>query len=122
MTDNEEIIRDFIAAWSRLDAGELASYFTVDGIYHNMPGDPVVGRANIEKFIAAFIAPWTETNWEILNILIDGEVVMAERIDRTKLGERAVDLPCLGVFEMADGKISAWRDYFDMRTYTKAVS
>lgn len=122
MPDNEAIIRKFIAAWSRLDAGELAEYFAADGCYHNMPARPVVGRQNVEKFIAAFIAPWSQTNWDILNILSDGDMVMVERLDRTKMADRSVDLPCFGVFEMADGKIKVWRDYFDMATYSKAIS
>ena len=41
--DNIAIITDFIAAWSRLDADELASYFTEDGCYHNIPVGPVCG-------------------------------------------------------------------------------
>jgi hypothetical protein len=31
MAANERLIRDCIRAWSRLDAAELASYFTEDG-------------------------------------------------------------------------------------------
>jgi limonene-1,2-epoxide hydrolase len=42
--DNETIIREFIDAWSRLDAEELSRYFTEDGVYHNMPTGPVAGR------------------------------------------------------------------------------
>ena len=122
MTDNEAVIRDFIAVWSRLDADELAGYFAVDGVYHNMPTAPVAGREAVAKFIAGFVAPWTETTWEILNILGDGDMVMVERVDRTKLGDKAIDLPCFGIFEMANGKIKVWRDYFDMATYTKAMS
>ncbi len=38
--DNEKIIREFIEAWSRLDAEELSGYFTEDGVYHNMPSGP----------------------------------------------------------------------------------
>ncbi|MBW2424081.1 MAG: nuclear transport factor 2 family protein, partial [Deltaproteobacteria bacterium] len=41
---NEKVIRAFIGAWSRLDPEELASYFTQDGVYHNMPAAPVQGR------------------------------------------------------------------------------
>ncbi|MCP5186109.1 MAG: nuclear transport factor 2 family protein, partial [Pseudomonadales bacterium] len=54
MADNERIIRDFIAAWSRMDASELAGYFTEEGCYYNMPTQPVKGRANVEAFIAGF--------------------------------------------------------------------
>ncbi|MDP6343362.1 MAG: limonene-1,2-epoxide hydrolase family protein [Alphaproteobacteria bacterium] len=122
MQDNETIIRDFVAAWSRLDAEELVGYFCEDGTYHNMPAGPVSGRDNLRKFIGGFIAPWTETTWDILNLLANDDIVMVERLDRTKLGAKAVDLPCFGIFEMQDGKIKVWRDYFDMATFTKAVA
>ena len=120
--ENVEIIREFIEAWSRLDAAELAGYFAEDGIYYNMPAAPVNGRENVEKFIAGFSGSWTETNWDILNIMSAGDVVIAERLDRTKAGDKAVDLPCIGVFELEAGKIKVWRDYFDMATYAKGMS
>jgi limonene-1,2-epoxide hydrolase len=120
--DNEKIIREFVAAWSRLDAAELASYFTDDGVYHNMPTGPVAGRDNVEKMIAGFISSWTETEWDLLHLVCAGDVVIAERLDRTKAGEKGVDLPCTGVFEMENGKIKVWRDYFDLTTYMKGMS
>ncbi len=120
--DNEKIIREFIEAWSRLDPAELAGYFTDDGVYHNMPTSPVGGRENVEKMIAGFISTWTQTEWDILNIVSAGDVVIAERLDRTKAGDKGVDLPCTGVFEMENGKIRVWRDYFDIATYAKGMS
>ncbi|UCE85834.1 MAG: SgcJ/EcaC family oxidoreductase [Deltaproteobacteria bacterium] len=122
MTDNERVIRAFIAAWSRLDPAELASYFREDGVYHNMPMQPVAGRDNIERMIRGFTASWTETRWEIRHVVAEGDVVIAERVDRTRAGDKAVDLPCAGVFEMEAGKIRVWRDYFDLGTYTAALS
>jgi limonene-1,2-epoxide hydrolase len=121
MTDNITIIREFIAAWSHLDADELADYFTDDGVYHNMPSVPVSGRDNICALISNFIGNWTNTEWVIVTIMAQANVVIAERMDRTRLGEKSVDLRCCGVFEMRDGKIAAWRDYFDMATYTRAL-
>jgi limonene-1,2-epoxide hydrolase len=121
MADNAQIIRDFIAAWSRLDPAELAGYFTEDGCYYNMPAQPVRGRANVEQFIRGFLASWTATDWEILHLVAAGDVVIAERVDRIKTSKGDVDLPCVGVFEMADGKIREWRDYFDLGTYMKAM-
>ena len=122
MEDNERIIREFIDAWSRLAPEELASFFADDGVYHNMPIGPVSGRRNIEEFIRGFTAAWTETAWEILNIVSFGDVVIAERIDRTRAGDKSVELPCVGVFEMEAGKIEIWRDYFDLATYQAALS
>lgn len=120
--DNEKIIREFIGAWSRLDPKELASYFTDDGVYHNMPTGPVGGRENVEKMIAGFISSRTQTDWDVLNLASAGDVVIAERLDRTKAGDKSVDLPCTGVFELEDGKIKVWRDYFDLTTYMNGMS
>ncbi len=121
MTDNVAIVREFIETWSSLDPDRLASYFTEDGTYFNMPTQPVTGRDNVQKFIANFLATWTETQWDILNILGEGDVVIAERLDRTRTSLGNVDLPCTGVFEMEGGKIKVWRDYFDIGTFMKAM-
>lgn len=118
---NQQIIREFVAAWSRLDADELVTYFTADGTYYNMPIAPVSGEENLREFIGNFLQSWDKTDWEILNIMAHGDVVFVERIDRTVVAGRQVDLPCVGVFEMENGKIKMWRDYFDMATFTNAV-
>jgi len=119
---NEETVRNFIAAWSRLDADEIVAFFTPDGTYHNMMNKPVSGHDNLRRFIGGFIKDWTETNWDVLNIVSRGDIVIAERLDRTRLGAKSVDLPCCGVFELAGGKIRIWRDYFDLATYTRAIA
>jgi len=122
MQENERIVREFIEAWSRLDPVELAGYFADDGVYHNMPAGPVTGRDNVEKLIRGFIASWTQTTWDVLHVLCSGDVVVAERLDRTRAGGKAVDLPCVGVFELEAGKIKTWRDYFDLATYQRGLA
>lgn len=120
--DNASIVREFIQAWSSLDAEKIVGYFCDDGCYHNMPLDPVSGRSNILEFVQGFLTTWTATEWEIVTIVADGNIVVAERIDKTKTTAGNVDLPCVGVFEMQQGKIKMWRDYFDMATYTNAMN
>lgn len=115
------IIRQFIADWSNLDADQLAEYFTDDGTYHNMPIAPVTGKSAVRDFIAGFVGNWTQTTWDLLNISATDNIVIAERLDRTCTSAGDVDLPCVGVFEMVDGKIHVWRDYFDMTTFTAAM-
>jgi limonene-1,2-epoxide hydrolase len=121
MPDNERIVRDFIAAWSRLDPAELAAFFTDHGCYHNIPTAPVRGRDKVEQFIRGFTANWTATQWDIVSIAAVGDRVYAERLDRTRTKQGDVDLPCLGVFEMENGRIREWRDYFDLSTFMKAM-
>ena len=122
MTENERIVREFIAAWSNLNTDELVGYFTEDGIYHNMPAKPVSGHDDLRDFISAFLASWEKTDWEILNLLAADDIVMVERVDRTLAAGKEVELPCFGIFEMKEGKIAVWRDYFDMQTYIKGLS
>ena len=102
---NVETVKAFCQAWSRRNASELADYFTDDGVYYNMPIQPVAGKANVKVFIENFLATWTDTDWEILNVADAGDVVFCERVDKTKTTMGDVDLPCVGVFEMQDGKI-----------------
>jgi len=118
----ERLVRDFCAAWSRLQIDELMDYFRADAVYHNMPGPPVKGIEAIRAAIARFLGGWTATTWEVLNIAAAGNVVLAERVDRTDGGGRHVDLPVAGVFEVEGDKIKAWRDYFDLATYTRAMA
>jgi len=120
--ENERIITDFIEAWSRLDPAELAAFFTEDGVYHNIPSGPVQGRANVEALIRGFSGNWTETTWDVLTLMSSGNTVIAERVDHTTAGDKSVDLPVVGVFELEGGKIKVWRDYFDLATYTQAMN
>ena len=119
---NISTIRCFILAWSGLNPVELSEFFTDDGAYHNMPMQPIVGRENIKDFITVFSASWIETDWQVLNIVEEGNTVFCERVDKTKSTGGDVNLPCFGVFEMENGKIKVWRDYFDLGTYTAAMS
>ena len=122
ISENETIVREFIEAWSRLDPTELASYFTEDGIYNNIPSSAVQGRENIEQFIAGFIRPWESTDWEIISLIAEDNIVMVERLDKTVVAGKPVNLPCFGFFELENGKIKEWRDYFDLTTYTTALT
>jgi limonene-1,2-epoxide hydrolase len=121
MNNNKKIIVEFIKAWSRLNTAELTSYFSEDGVYYNIPTAPVSGKEAIESFINSFTATWKETNWDIINIVSENNIVIAERLDRTQTtDDKTIELPCVGVFEMENGKIKLWRDYFDLGTYLKA--
>lgn len=122
MNKNEDLIRAFVDTWPKLDVAAIVDYFAEDGIYHNMMIDPVQGRAALTGFIGAFLKGWSDVKWDILNLSSAGNLVFAERVDRFKVGGKPVVLPCCGVFEIENGKIKAWRDYFDMGTYMKALA
>ena len=59
----------------------------------------------------------TALPWEIRHILADGDVVMTERVDHFLVGNDRISVPCMGIFELRDGKIAAWRDYWDLKQF-----
>lgn len=119
----EQIVRDFCAAVPRRDIEKLCGFFTDDAVYHNIPIDPVTGRDAIESILQQFIGPAAEAEFEIVALAVSGNKVLTERIDRFVIAGKKIELPVMGTFEVTpDGKISAWRDYFDMAMFTKQMA
>ena len=116
---NEKIVQDFCAAWKRKNIDELLSFFTPDAVYHNMPLEPLKGVAAIRETINMFAAPAESIEFEMRAIASSGDTVFTERVDHFKMAGKTISLPVAGVFEVRNGKIAAWRDYFDMQTYMK---
>ena len=118
--DNEtpiELVRRFCAVWSSVNPDEIAEFFSDDAVYHNIPMDPITGRDAIKTFIAGFASGAKQIDFRVNNIVADGDVVLTERVDVFELPNGKVELPVMGTFEVKDGKIAAWRDYFDMKQF-----
>ncbi|WP_194814696.1 nuclear transport factor 2 family protein [Nocardia sp. XZ_19_385] len=121
MTSPDELVRAMCQAWANPDPAEIAKFFAEDAVYHNIPMEPVVGRAAIADFVTGLLGPFTAIDFDIHLQVSNGATVMNERTDtlRGKDG-RDTPLPVVGVFEVHDGLITAWRDYFDMAAITRA--
>lgn len=120
--DNLDLIARFCGAFSRRDPDEILEFFTEDAVYHNMPMPPVQGKAAIRTVLDMFLKPAQSVEFVVLNIAAAGNVVLTERLDRFEMGGKNVELPVAGVFEVKDGKIATWRDYFDMATWTRQTT
>ena len=121
-----EVVRRFCAAWSaNVGTVELAAFFTDDAVYHNIPQAPVTGREAIANTIDSFIRPGPPgiegIEFHVINIAASGPVVMTERMDVFRLSGKSFELPVMGTFEVTDGKINAWRDYFDTNQFTSRM-
>jgi limonene-1,2-epoxide hydrolase len=120
--ENEAIVRNFCAAFARRNLEELLGFFTAEAVYHNIPLEPVSGLAAIRSTFEMFLGPAEKAEFEILHMASAGNVVLNERVDRFVIAGKEIALPVAGVFEIRNGKIAAWRDYFDMQMYTKQMS
>jgi limonene-1,2-epoxide hydrolase len=114
---NSDIVTQFMRAWEAQDIEKIMSFFTPDAVYHNMPMPPMKGLDEIRKFIAPFAGSADDVVFEVLHQSegADG-TVLNERVDRFTLKNgQKINAEVMGVFEFQNGKIKAWRDYFDMK-------
>ena len=116
---NSEIVTAFCECWADRNIDAIMEYFAEDAVYHNIPMDPAnVGKEQIRAVIEMFMTDPDEVRFEVHHQAEnDAGVVMNERTDSFIIGDHTVALRVMGTFELADGKISAWRDYFDMNQY-----
>ena len=122
MTTSLETVREFCEAFSSMDADKLLEFLDDDAVYHNMPMAPVRGKAAIRTVLDIFLKPAQSVEFVMLNDAASGNTVLTERLDKFRIDGKPVDLPVAGVFEVEGGKITSWRDYFDMATWTKQTS
>jgi len=116
MTDTAQtIVARLIAAWEARDADAVVACFHPDGIWHNMPYPPLNGQEAIRKAAAGFLATAKSVRFEIHHQAVSSEnVVLNERSDIfTHADGREIVFPVMGVFEIQNGLIRVWRDYFD---------
>jgi limonene-1,2-epoxide hydrolase len=125
MTDaaaaNDRLVRDFIAAWERRDSDFIIGSFTDDAVYHSMPLSPIEGKQAIAEWVRGF-EDTTPGRLEVHQQIATAALVMNERTDRIVLNGHPVTLPITGVFEMQDGRIRAWREYFDLTPAKEAYA
>ena len=119
--ENIQLIQRFIHACVRAEPDEFAGYFTDDAEWWNAPWKPVKGREAIRETLRRGAETMRALPWEIRHIVADGNIVMVERVDNFRVGETRISVPCMGIFELRDGKIAAWRDYWDLRQFERQL-
>jgi len=114
----EQTVRACLAALETHDSELLRPYLTDDVVYHNIPVDPAVGLEATLAFLDGFFAMFSDTTVDIVHLAVRDDVVLTERVDTLTLGGHTATLPVMGTFELRDGRICAWRDYFDLAQVT----
>ena len=117
-----EVIRAFMGLMQDLDYDKAMTLVADDCEYVNVPMGAVSGPAGIRSVLEPFFAPTLENEWIIKATATDGPVVFMERLDRHRLPNGWAELPVTGVFEVHDGRITSWRDYFDLATIEKGFA
>lgn len=120
---NTDRVREFIAHWEARNVNGILAAFSDEPFYHNIPMAPLTSKDDIRAFIEPFLAPATAVRWEVRCIAENSDgVVLTERIDTFEFGDKQISLPVMGTFEFVDGKLSQWRDYFDLQEFERQAA
>ncbi len=116
---NEEVIRTVLASWG--DGPDAAKTATrvhfADGCVWEQSGFPTTtGPEEAAALFESMAAMgFRSVDVDFRTVVAVGDVVCTERVDWLVRpdGSRVGPLPIVGVTEFRDGKITAWREYFD---------
>ena len=114
-----EIVTRFIERIEALDVDGAVSLLALDVLYDNVPMPDIVGREQVRAVLTSFMGAAQRVEWNVLRQVESGSTVLNERIDIFEYPTHRVELPVAGVFEVVDGLITLWRDYFDLDSYRR---
>jgi len=117
-----QIVTSFMHAMEKMVFDEGVKYVADDIEYINSPGTVVRGPDGVKSVLEPFFAPIEENEFIILRQVTEGNMVVVERLDRHRIPQGWFELPVTGVFEVHNGKISYWREYFDLATIQTAMT
>ena len=112
-----ETVDAFIRAIEARDVESAVALLADDCVYDNVPMEAVVGPRAVAQVLGPLITSCREVDWVVHRQVAQGDLVMNERLDRFSIAGRWVEVPVCGVWEVVDGRIRLWRDYFDLATF-----
>lgn len=114
----DEVVTALVHACEARDLDAVTALVTDDIEYDNVPIGKVFGPEGVRTVLSGGVTEAaSEVQWIVHRQVTSGSTVMNERTDRFLVGGRWIEIPIAAVFEVRDGRVSLWRDYFDLETY-----
>ena len=118
-TANEQLVLDFIHAayGQKMDVDAMVAMMADDFVWQlNVPRSKIVrGRdaAREELALHSELSTGMVGGSEIQTVVSSGDTVVVERIDVNEMGDKAVSFNVCAIFDVRDGKLTCWREYWD---------
>jgi limonene-1,2-epoxide hydrolase len=117
--ETEQLVLAFIDAFygQHIDIDAATALMADDFVWQlHVPLSPVVvgrdaARAELEKHNS--LSTGMVEGSEIRTIVSDGGIVVVERVDVNTMNDVAVSFNVTAIFEVRDGAITHWREYWD---------
>jgi limonene-1,2-epoxide hydrolase len=120
-TDSERdiaVVEALFAAFKSGDSDAALALFSDDVVYQNVPFPADRGKPAVARTLQRFGRVVTGFDVRMKNIAARDGVVLTERVDILTGPLVHLDIWVCGTFEVAGGKITLWRDYFDLASAT----
>jgi limonene-1,2-epoxide hydrolase len=116
------VVERFLALLVAGDVDGAVELLAVDVRYQNVGLPTVRGRERVRRlFTAAMRQAGAGFDAYVHTISAAGSSVLTERTDVLKVRRLRVQLWVCGRFDIQDGQIVLWRDYFDFANFTVAL-
>ena len=112
--DNAHTVEVFLSALQNQDLDTAAALLDDNLVYRTSAIPTIRGRARAIEAVPRPAGPSLGFEVKIHRIAADGASVLTERTDVLVIGPLRLQFWVCGVFEVHDGRITLWRDYFDM--------
>lgn len=118
--DNIGTVELFLNALAGEDLDTADGVLAEDVVYQNVGLPTIYGRRST---IGVFRRLQGRAGFQVKihRIAADGSAVLTERTDALIIGPLRLQFWVCGVFEVRDGRITLWRDYFDFFDMFKAT-
>ena len=121
-TNPEEIVNTFISKIEARDLDAALEQVSEDCYYDNVPIGDMTGKSDMHQFLSGLLQGEGPVEFEVVRQTCTGNTVMNERLDRFNTASgRTIELPVMGVFEVNEGLITFWRDYFDNGMFLRQI-
>jgi limonene-1,2-epoxide hydrolase len=120
--DNAHTVEVFLSALQDQDLATADAQLDDNLVYENVGFPTIRGRARTMKLFRRMDRPSFGFEAKIHRIAVNGPVVLTERTDVLAIGPVRLQFWVCGVFEVHNGRITLWRDYFDMYDVLKATA
>jgi limonene-1,2-epoxide hydrolase len=117
------MVERFLDLLRAKDIDEAAELLAVDVEYVNVGLPTVHGRGRVRRLLRATLG-LDGAGFEVYlhTISADGSSVLTERTDVLKFGRLRIQFWVCGRFDVHDGQIVLWRDYFDQMNFWVATA
>jgi limonene-1,2-epoxide hydrolase len=116
-----EIVTQFLDAMQEGDIEAILSLVADDIVYSNVSLPTIRGIDRFSRGVRAYYRHHLGFQVVVHRIAGNGSSVLTERTDALTLGPFRMQFWVCGVFEVEDGRVTLWRDYFDWRSTTLAT-